>query len=327
MKNNLRRYCLSGKDTGSVVVLTLWTVVFLALLASAIASSVAAHLRVASDIKWGAVSRSAEMYALASAMKALQSDKTATYDALFEEWADHPSFKDVPFGGDGGGHYSLVHEEEGKRYGLADEDGKINLNRAPSHVLSLLFRAVGMTSVAAEDLANFIVDWRDVDTIGEGKAVGSIEACTSLSAPYGCKNDDFEVLEELWLMPEMTSSLYNSIRDELTLYGSGVVNINTARALALRAVGLTEEGAERVISWRNHNGNFFENPGMVLSRMKELGLSDKDRIALSSATSAGLLGTSSDAFRGQIETNLAGRLRRGATFVINRKGEVKSWRE
>ena len=299
---------------------------FLSLLATAVASGVTAHLRVGSDLKWGAVSRGASMYALANAMTVIHDDKTPTFDALGDTWAnDDTLFKDVLFGEEG--HYSLVSEEGGgKRYGLTDENAKVSLNKAPSQVLSLLFRAAGMTSVAADDLASFIVDWRDENTVAEGGGPSPVEVCATLSAPYGCKNADFEVLEELWLMPEMTAILYNSIRGELTLYGSGSVNVNTATPLALRAVGLSEAGAEGVVQWRSLSGNFFENPAKVLERSRELGLTEEDRKTLISATSAGLLGTRSDAFRGEVEVG-SGRVRRGATFIVDRTGEVKLWRE
>jgi type II secretory pathway component PulK len=311
------------------MVLTLWVVVFLAFLASAIASHVSAHLQAVSDFKWGARSRAFGMRALAEALDFLQYDVINSYDSLQESWAnDNMRFKDILYAG---GSFSIVFERVNsktgaveKGYGLIDEGGKINLNRAPAHVLSPLFHVAGMTLVQADELGHFIVDWRDTDTVSEGKGP---EACAGLTVPYVCKNADFEALEELWLMPGMTVAVYNVVRQELTLYGAGAVNANTATSLALRSFGLTSTGAERIVSWRSESGHFFENPSAIIARAPETGMSKEDQIKLGTAVAAGLVGTISDVYRGQVEAEFNHRLRKVAEFIIDRSGKVRWWRE
>lgn len=323
--NTLRR----SRNGGSVIILTLWAVVFLALLALAISTNVMGHFRVASDLKWGLRSRAFGMRAMAAAVDILKSDDMLSYDTLFESWASGDSnFKDVSFGE---GTFSIFSDdassasgEIGKRYGLSDEEGKISLNLASQSVLSFLLREAGMTAVRAEELAKFIVDWRDVNTTAEG-SLGS-EACAAQSIPLACKNAPFEAMEELWWMPGMTQSIYDAIKGQLTLYGSGAVNINTAGAIALRSVGLSANGVDRITQWRS-SSNFFKDSSEINSRAAEIGISEEDRAKLGSAVGSGYLGTRSEFFRGNVEATLGGQTRKVASFIINREGKLQWWRE
>ncbi len=310
------------------MVLTLWVVVFLAFLASAIASYVSAHLQAVSDFKSGVYSRAFGMRALAEVLDFFQHDVINSYDSLQENWANNNSFKDIPYAG---GAFSIVFERVDtktgaveKGYGLTDEEGKININRAPAHVLSSLFHIAGMTLVQANELGRFIVDWRDLDTVSEGKGP---EACAGLAVPYVCKNADFEALEELWWMPGMTASVYNVVRQELTLYGAGTVNANTSTSLALQSLGLTSTGAEKIVSWRSGSGHFFENSSAIIARAAETGISKEDQIKLGTAVSAGLVGTMSDVYRGQVEAEFKNRPRKVAEFIVDRSGKVRWWKE
>ena len=311
------------------MVLTLWAVVFLALLAVAIAKQVQAHLNIVSDFKSDVRSRSFGMRALAEVLDFIQNDVVNSYDSFHESWAnDDKRFKDISFAGE---TFSIVFERVNpitgaveKGYGLTDEGGKINLNRAPVYVLSSLFNAAGMTAVQADDFANFIVDWRDTNTVAER---GGPEACAALAAPHFCKNADFEALEELWWMPGMTDAIYNFVRSELALYGTGVINANTATSSALRSLGLSSTGAERIISWRSEPGHFFENPSAIIALAAETGISEEDRVKLGAAVAAGLVGTTSDVYRAQAEAEFKHGPRKVAEFVIDRAGKVKWWRE
>lgn len=326
LKSNIRRH---SRNRGSVIVLTLWAVVFLALLAMAVASNVMGHLRVVSDLKWSLRARAVGMRGLAEAASIVKGDETTSYDSLSDSWAnDSGHFKDVPFGE---GTFSIVSTEgdaasaaAGRRYGLSDEEGKINLNGAPASVLSDLFREAGMIAAKADELAAFIVDWRDANTTLEG-SLGS-EACATLSVPQICKNSPFVAIEELWWMPGMTASIYEAVRGELALFGSGAVNVNTAGPLVLRAVGLTANGADRIVQWRAA-GNFFENSAAIINRAAETGMSAQDKAKLLAVVGAGLLGTHSDYFRGEVEAHFGGTTRKAARFIIDRKGDLKWWRE
>ena len=98
-------------------------------------------------------------------------------------------------------------------FGLTDEAGKINLNKASEEMLAKL---PDMTV----DVPAAILDWRDEDTeLTEGGAES--EYYLLLPDPYDCKNAPFETVEELLLVYLMTEDLLfgedvnrNSILDE-----------------------------------------------------------------------------------------------------------------
>lgn len=321
MKNSSQRSCLNNQ--GSLLVLTLWSILFLAFLSLTLSSHVAARLLVASDMKWSPRVRAMGVKALADVLALMKEDKTITYDSLQESWADDPTrFEDVPYGE---GSYSLVYEEG--KYGLRDEERKINLNRAPASVLSRLLQVGGkLTETGANELANAMVDWRDLNSTTEKESATLPEDCLGAPLPARCKNSDFEVLEELFWIPGMTADLFREIQDDLTLYGEGPLNINTAGVTSLRAVGLSEAAAGKIAAWRDA-GNFFGNPSEIMGRSGELGLVDTDLSKLQGAVSTGLLGVRSDFYQARAQAKFGGRVRGQVRFIVNRKGEVKEWKE
>lgn len=335
MQNSIRPPCPSerrGSATkGSVAVLTLWVVVFLALLASAIAKHVETHLQIVAGQRWGFLSRAVGMRALAEALDVLKHDTNEESDSFREGWADNESrFKEMAYAGVS---FSVVHparDESSSRtsiqYGLTDEEGKVNLNKASPTLLAALFQSAGITAEQANDLARFIVDWRDENATREGGP--GPETCAGESIPRRCKNAAFESVEELWWMPGMTATLFDAVRGEVTLYGTGAVNANTATPLALRAVGLSANGADQIVAWRASPGRSFENSSAISARADEIGLSVDDKARLGAAVASGLLGTRSNFYRGDVEVTIGHVTRNVASFIVDRKmQEMKRWRE
>lgn len=89
-------------------------------------------------------------------------------------------------------------------FGLIEENGKLNLIEAQ---YDELIRLPGMTYPAASS----IMDWIDEDANIERDGAED-EHYLSLPDPYYCKNDDFETVEELLLVREVTRPM---------LYGDG----------------------------------------------------------------------------------------------------------
>lgn len=271
--------------------------------------------------------------ALADAVTLIGGDQSIEYDSLRDPWMENETlFKNVPYGG---GKYSLTSEpvhsaEEGKKseshYGLADEERKISLNRAPKEVLSRLLRMKGGLSVnEADDLAVRIIDWRDTNNTQDGNPNAS-EDCSYSAEPAHCKDSDFEVLEELFWIPGVTVTLFDKIKGDVTLYGDRSCNINTASATSLMAAGLSDAGAQKIVAWREA-GNVFENVSWISGRSAEMGLSPEDEAALHAAASAGFFGIRSDFYRGVVQAEFGGRVRGQVSFTVNRTGGIVSWRE
>jgi len=288
------------------------------------------RLAVVSDVKWWPKVQAAGAKALAEAIIVVAEDDTEVYDSLKESWADNEDlFKDISFGG---GTYSVFAYEsnpsgEGvfSRYGLTDEERKINLNHAPVEVISRLFQIKGdLSTSVADDLALFLVDWRDENTTKD--KTPQPEDCSYLSFPAHCKNGDLEALEELFWIPGMTVALFQKVKGDMTIYGGGRTNINTATVTSLVAHGLSEAGASKIVSWRAA-GNVFDKISVITGRSHELGLGELDQVAFEKAATSGLFGLRSDAFQAVVQTTFGRRTRGQVSFVINRDGDLLSWRE
>lgn len=316
---------------GSVAILTMWSILFLALLSLSLSKEVAGRFLVAADMKWGPKVRALGSKALADSVRLISQDKSVEHDSLQDPWARNDKlFQKVPYEG---GSYSLIEripssegEESESHYGLTDEERKINLNRVPAAALSKLLQIKGrLSATVADDLANSIIDWRDENATQEENPA-TAEDCSYFHPPARCKNSNFEALEELFWIPGITVTLFEQIKNDLTLYGGGTCNINTATIACFRAAGLSEAGAAKIIAWRSA-GNVFENISWITGRSGEVGLADEDQAKLQTAASSGFFSIRSDFYHGLVQTEFGGRVRGHVSFIVNRKGEVQSWRE
>lgn len=121
---------------------------------------------------------------------------------LEDPWSHDPDgFFEVPLGE---GAFSLVHpvyddETLRVRWGLEDENSKVNINYAPKEVLLKLPRVT-------EEMADSIIDWRDQDS-NPGPSGAEDQYYQGLSPSYSCKNQPFETVEELMLVRGVTAEV------------------------------------------------------------------------------------------------------------------------
>ncbi|UCB57599.1 MAG: general secretion pathway protein GspK [Candidatus Omnitrophota bacterium] len=224
---------------GSILILTLWTLSFLTIFAVGVAFSAGSQLRLASHLQ-----ERLKLYYLAKAgiekgIIELKGDITPKYDSLNERWAKSDEyFKELPLDG---GYIT---------FSLTDESSKININKAPVEILkSMLENIAGLDSDTASDIANAIIDWRDLDVFVSSGGAEDIYY-EGLKVPYPCKSGEFQRVEELLLVKEMTPEVFSKIRDVITIYGDGKVNINTAPERTFGALGMSSDLAERIIEFR-----------------------------------------------------------------------------
>lgn len=224
---------------GSILILTLWTLSFLTIFAVGVGFSASSQLRLASHLQ-----ERLKMYYLAKAgiekgIIELKGDITPKYDSLNERWAKGDEyFKELPLDG---GYIT---------FSLTDESNKININKAPVEILkSMLENIAELDSDIASDIANAIVDWRDLDIFVSSGGAEDIYY-EGLEVPYPCKSGEFQRVEELLLVKEITQEVFSKIRDVITIYGDGKANINTASRSTLGALGISSDLAERIIEFR-----------------------------------------------------------------------------
>ena len=195
--------------------------------------------------------------AVKKAIIELKKQELKPYDSLSDGLSNEPAvFKDVHIGeGKFSITYDFTDEQSGSlvtRYGLIDEESKININKAHPVVLERLFKILlDFDELRAQELAACIVDWRDSDSelsIPLGSAEDSYYS--GLRYSYEAKDADFQALEELLLVKGMDEELLEKLKPYITIYGNGRVNVNTASRVVLAALGINEDMLNNIFSFR-----------------------------------------------------------------------------
>jgi len=131
---------------------------------------------------------------------------------------------------------------------LAEESGKLNVNLltgkdgvvnrpATERLLRLieLINRDGPAKPVACDIVPAIIDWTDADeqatclSFVKFQNLGAeSDYYNTLACPYNCKNAPFDATEELLLIKGVSAETFGLLREYLTVYGDGQVNINAA---------------------------------------------------------------------------------------------------
>lgn len=251
--------------TGIILITSLWILAILSVLAMGIGFRVSIEARLA---KYNMDRLKALYLARAGVVKArelLLNDAKKGYDSLYEcgisldAQRDPEKTPESIFGaasnklGDGSFSVYYVSKKDGgegeeTHYGMMDEERKININTIHPRILTGLLLENGVNDTDADVIAESIAAWRSA---GPGIDDSYYE---SLIPPYKCKHANFSTIEELLLVKGMTQELFGKIKDDVTIYGDGRININTASKKVLLAVGVSEFMIDDfIINYRNGN--------------------------------------------------------------------------
>lgn len=229
----------AASRAASVLVLTLWTLFFLGALAVAIGSTVSMNLRVAERLRADALGWTLAKAGIDRAMAETAKDTNA-WDALSEPWADNePVFKNASLGP---GHFRVYWEDRSElqspriRYGVRDEDGKVNLRLASTNLVAALFAvAGGISESAAASMAGAVANYR-----ARPPSVLTGLAVTPYAARDKPPSQRFQSIYEVLLVEGMTAELFARLGPFITVFGdeqgAGQVNLNTADPIVLRSV-------------------------------------------------------------------------------------------
>ena len=156
---------------------------------------------------------------------------------------------------------------------IQDEAGRIPINKlitgnaynAP--VKDLLVRLLSQPEFKLEsgkvsEIVDAIKDWLDKDDEVTGLGAES-SYYRGLANPYTAKNGFLDCIDDLLMVRGVTRELYYGTKDTpalkqcLTVYGDGSININTAPKQVLRALSpdLSVENVERIDVYRRMDGN------------------------------------------------------------------------
>jgi len=143
------------------------------------------------------------------------------------------------------------------RLTVTEENGKFNVNFLKDNVgrldrtkIDQVLRLIDRLNQTQANgprigygLVPAIIDWTDDDSDittlafvkGENRGAES-GYYQRQDAPYRCKNAPIDTAEELLLIKAMTPDVFARIRDYITVYGDGKININSAPALVIESL-------------------------------------------------------------------------------------------
>ncbi|MBI2495548.1 MAG: general secretion pathway protein GspK, partial [Candidatus Omnitrophica bacterium] len=205
------------------------------------------------------------------------------------------------------GELGAVHRQELGRgafeYTMVDEGSRIHLNKAPQEVLA---RITGL----------------GLD--------GAVAVTDSTLRPFHWK-------EELLLIEGITEEMFRQAQSELTTFGNGQVNLNTAEPSVLKALSFDTELIELIAEYRagqdghpdTADDGVLKEPGTLLGDLRAFrALSARQETLLTRLTNEGLLGTRSPVVRLQVQTSVLGRLAsRYSVLLETATGKVIQWSE
>jgi general secretion pathway protein K len=150
----------------------------------------------------------------------------------------------------GVGYIAVDGDDTSLRWGVVDEESKLNLNKTDLPTLTnLLMNVLSLKDEDADKLAQAILDWRQY---GEGEVTGffSEDYYSNLRYPYPKKSADYETLDELLLVNGINKQMYDKLINFVTIYGDGLININTAPKEVLEALGLQGALVDKILTVR-----------------------------------------------------------------------------
>lgn len=233
--------------SGSIMLVSLWALFFLSVLVIAVSVYVSSGMQWARDVRGKAVSLNCAHAGVNMAIALVLAD-TNGWDDDTELWSKKDFLGEVRMEG---GYFSVYHLERSlngtvtTNYGLGDEDGKIDINKANRSLLESAFVNIGKVDAArASEIAASIIDWRDEDQdILTGGAESGYYQAKGLD--FGCRDGKFQNLSELLLVRGMDENIFREVSPHLTVWSGGKININTAGEPVLDALfsGVAKEAS------------------------------------------------------------------------------------
>jgi len=202
-------------------------------------------------------------------------------------------------------------------YRITDETARLDLNRAGPERLDRLLTALGVEKPQRDVVNDSLQDWRDRDELPRLNGAESEDFYLRLPVPYRSRNSNLQDAAEVLQIRGVTRELYFGMADRpglgdlVTAVPLNAVNLNTAAAPVLKALGLSDAESADVLQTRQR-APFISVPGRFVGR----------GLVVGSAT-----------FRIHAEGRIAGSAPRHIVAVVQRGGRrgpvgvtILSWR-
>lgn len=130
-------------------------------------------------------------------------------------------------------------------YGLRDEESKVDirLSKYNAKIDDYKKALKKLSPEFTDELINAMIDWQDADS--NPMEPGGAEKDAYAELGYEPANAEFKTVEELLLVKGVAESgVFDSVKDDITAYGSGKININTAPRRVLECFIDVKEGED-----------------------------------------------------------------------------------
>lgn len=141
-------------------------------------------------------------------------------------------------------------------YRISDEESRINVNTAPPERIDRLLTAIGLDKQTRDIVGDSLQDWKDADELHRVNGAESEDYYLKQAVPYRARNGLLQDTAELLQIRGVTRDMYRGIQgtaglgDLVTVAGGETINMNTAPAPVLRALGLSEAEVSEITSAR-----------------------------------------------------------------------------
>jgi len=244
---------------GSILILALWTLTLLTVFSVHIGLTVRQRATLLSRVENRTQARWLAEAGVKKAIAALRHDIQRNkgvytpYGKLYRH-NNRAMFADIDMGVGKSAVMYIFHDglkpDPEIRYGFVDEESKININTVQQDVLVRLMQIVVTSDEEkAKTLAEAIIDWRE---IGESQLTGfySDDFYINLQDSYESKDAHFEILDELLLVRGFNQDILDQLKPFITVFGDGLININTANRHVLQALGISDVLVEKILLTR-----------------------------------------------------------------------------
>jgi general secretion pathway protein K len=141
-------------------------------------------------------------------------------------------------------------------YRISDEQGRLNLNAAPPDRVDRLLTVIGLDKQVRDIINDSLQDWKDPNDLTRINGAESEDVYLKLPVPYRARNGALQDTAELLQIRGVTRAIYRGEKDQpaladfVTVIGSNTINMNTAPAQVLKALGLSEAEVTEITQTR-----------------------------------------------------------------------------
>ena len=213
---------------GSVLILALWVLFFLAALAVAVGAHVSAGIRLAGAMRQDAVAYQAARAGVARAALEIACNTNAWDGLAPEAWnSDLDAFAPVDLGGVTYSLYYRVQTPDGvsTQAGVTGVESRLNINRHDGRIFkAFLSRVGGVGETRAESICSAV----EIYLKTKAQRLLTSESGSAYAPPKVEADESFESLHELLFVEGIDAGLFARIEPYLTCYGGGRINVNAA---------------------------------------------------------------------------------------------------